>query len=352
MLWLLSFCLSGAAAAFDHAEVARQTLENHIRPGYRRLAETASALQLKTTELCRAPSIPAFAETKKVFVDTVLAWSRIEHIRFGPVRDENRLERMAFWPDPKGIGRKQIAKAIDSKNATVQTAQALAVKSTALQGLTALEWVLYGTAAEALTASGENGAFRCTYALAIAENISAMSRDIDSAWRAPEGFPKLFLSPGEDNPAYLQPSEVTHDLVQAYATGLRTARDLKLAGPLGFRKGRAVPEPAAYAKSGLDRAVITANIEGVRDLFVGGGLAAQLAAENEGMDKSVLTELDLAAKTLQGLRVPLAEAAKNANLKGKLAVAGFQLKNAIVTGGGQLSTIAGLSLGFNALDGD
>lgn len=340
------------AAAFDHAKVARLALENHIRPAYGRLAEAAAALEGKTQELCRAHSAASFDEAKKTFAAAVLAWSRIEHLRFGPVTEANRQDRFAFWPDPKGIGRRQVARALNAKDATVANPETLARKSAALQGLTALEYVLYGPGSEALSSDNPDREFRCGYALAIGRNVAGMARDIDAGWRAEGGFARLFLTPGADNAVYAKPEEVTQDLVQAYGTGLQSARELKFVAPLGFRKVGAAPEPAAYARSGLDRAVLIGNIEGVRDLFTQSGLAAELAAVNQGADRSILTELDLATARLAALKTPFAQAANDPQLKLKLAVVGFQLKNALETGGGQLSAAAGLSLGFNALDGD
>ena len=44
------------------------------------------------------------------------AWSYAEIIRFGPITENNRLERMLFWPDRKGIGLKQVQAALAGKD--------------------------------------------------------------------------------------------------------------------------------------------------------------------------------------------------------------------------------------------
>ena len=97
--------------------------------------------------LCAAPSQQALDAARQSFGETVDAWSAIEIIRFGPVTEENRLERMLFWPDRKGTGLKQVQAALAAKDATATDAGSLASKSVAMQGLGALEFVLFGTGA-------------------------------------------------------------------------------------------------------------------------------------------------------------------------------------------------------------
>jgi predicted lipoprotein len=73
---------------------------------------------------------------------------RRRDIRFGPVTEENRLERILFWPDRKGIGLKQVQAAIAGEDATAADPQTLPGKSVAMQGLGALEFVLFGTGSD------------------------------------------------------------------------------------------------------------------------------------------------------------------------------------------------------------
>ena len=66
----------------------------------------------------------------------------------------------------------------------------------------------------------------------------------------------------------------------------------------------------------------------------------------------MLNEFDLALKIINGVQVPLDEVANTPKLKEQVAVIGFALKNAYVTGVARMKAAADLSLGFNALDGD
>ena len=347
---LALLCLAGMAPdamAFDHAGVARNAVEQHIRPGYKRLAQATAGLDEKLKAFCADQREASLAAAKQAYADAVTAWGRIEHLRFGPIMEEHRHERIVFWPDPKGIGARQVSRAMSKNDPTLISPEALAQISVALQGLTALEQVLYGGGG----LLGQKSGFRCQYAMAIGANLAGIAARIDAAWASPDGYARLMLNPGADNSVYLQPSEVTQELVMAYATGLMSVRNLKIGAPLGLVRSSKV-SGAAFAASGLDRALIAANLGGIRELFKSSGLAAEISVEDRGTGQALLNEFDIVLRIINGLKVPLDELVKTPKLKEGVAVIGFALKNAYETGAARMKAAANLSLGFNALDGD
>ncbi len=231
--------------AFDHAGVARNAVEQHIRPGYKRLADATAALNESLKAFCADQQEASLAAAKQAYADAVTAWGRIEHLRFGPIMEDHRYERIVFWPDPKGIGSTQVSRAMSKNDPTLISPESLGKKSVALQGLTALEQVLYGRTG----LLGQKTGFRCQYAMAIGANLAAIAAAVDSAWNAPDGYCRLMLNPGADNPVYMQPGEVTQELVMAYATGLLSVRNLKIGAPLGLVQSSKVSS-AAFAASG------------------------------------------------------------------------------------------------------
>jgi predicted lipoprotein len=347
---LVALCLTGAAPgamAFDHEGVARKAVELHIRPGYKRLAEATAALDEKLKAFCADQLEASLATAKQAYADAVTAWGRVEHLRFGPIMEEHRYERIVFWPDPKGIGASQVSRTMSKNDPTLLSPETLAKKSVALQGLTALEQVMYGR----IGLFGQKSGFRCQYAMAISANLASIAAQVHTAWASPDGYGRLMLNPGADNPPYLQPSEVTQELVMAYTTGLLSVRNLKIGAPLGLVQSSKVSS-AAFATSGLDRAVIAANLEGIRELFKVSGLEAEISIEDKGTGQALLNEFDIALKIITGLNVSLDEVAKTPKLKEEVAVIGFALKNAYETGAARMKAAANLSLGFNSLDGD
>src|SRR5690606_30767337 len=102
---------------------------------------------------------------------------------------------------------------------------ALAAKSVAVQGLTALEFVLYGTGAEELTAA--KGSFRCRYGLAVAGNLDGMAGEIAAGWDDAGGFAATWTSPGPSTRLYRDDAEMLGALVDQLVYGIDLVRDVR-----------------------------------------------------------------------------------------------------------------------------
>ena len=341
-----------AHAEADHGQVASDAAGKVIRPGYHDLAVATASLRSKVDALCAAPSEGGLDEAKEGFAATVAAWSKVEILRFGPVNRDHRYERLFFWPDPKGIGLRQVQRALIKKDETVTAEKTLAEKSVALQGLPALEYLLYGKGAETMTSEGEAGAFRCRFAAAIAANMATISTDLEEAWGPDAPFTKAFLDPGPNDPLYRAPKDVTLELSKAFSAGIELVRDQKLGKPLGDNAEHARPRLAAFWRSSLTFPNMVGNLEGVQALFVEGGFAEIVAAESPGVEKSILFDLERVTKSLGAERVTIAEAVREPAQRNKLEALRVALKSARDTAAALIAQGAGLSFGFNAMDGD
>lgn len=95
-LSLAALCASAVPvhADADHAAIAKATLEQFIRPGYAHFTESTEALSQSVSALCAKPA--ALKDTQKAFAATVEAWSVVEVIRFGPVAQEQRYDRIFY----------------------------------------------------------------------------------------------------------------------------------------------------------------------------------------------------------------------------------------------------------------
>jgi len=351
--------------AVDQAAIARDALVEVIRPGYADFTKAAGALQAQFETLCQQPSAAALDDAKSAFVATVAAWSRVEILRFGPVTERHRYERLFYWPDPKGIGLKQVQDTLAQQDQSATLPDELAAKSVALQGLPALEYLLYGEGADNLAkerkvvGSGETplevdteGPFRCAFALAVATNIDRIAKSLTEDWREGSAYEKAFLGPAPDDPIYHTPKEVTLDLFKSFTAGIELVRDQKLGKPLGASAAEAKPKLAAFWRSGLSFSNAAGNLEGVRTLFARGGFARVVAGESPGVEDSILFDLGHAIDVLHGIDLPMADVADNDDLRAKIEALRVALKSAAQTAGDLISRGAGLAFGFNAMDGD
>jgi uncharacterized protein len=349
---VICLALLPARAEADHAAIAREALQHVIRPGYAALAKAARRLKIQTESLCDEPSTPALEAAKEAFVATVGAWSQVEILRFGPIIQDHRYERLFYWPDAKSIGLRQVQQALAKRDATVTDPARLAAKSVALQGLPALEYLFYGDDADQLADGDSSATFRCHFAASVAANIDAIATAVESDWGEDAAFTNSFLEPGSDSPNYRAPKEVTLELFKALTSGIELVRDQKIARPLAGTAHEAKPKLAAFWRSGLTFANMAGNLEGVRTLFALGGFAEVVAQESAGVEKSILFDLDHSISVLRGIEAPADQVFRDPASRSKLQAVRVALKSARDTVGDMIARGAGLSFGFNAMDGD
>jgi len=343
--------------------IARAALTEMIRPGYAALGEAMSALSGKVDTLCKQASDVALKEARNAFATTVDAWSKVEIFRFGPINEDHRFDRLFYWPDPKSIGLKQVQDALAHQAATLP--YELSKKSVALQGLPALEYLLYGDGADALAKGHQavdgtqslpqiedEASFRCSFANSVATNVDRIAKNMIEGWCEGSAYEKAFLTPSAGDSAYHAPKEVTLELYKAFATGIELVRDQKLAKALGSSPSVARPKLAPFWRSGLTFPNMIGNLDGVRLLFAKGGFAQVVKLDSPGVENSILFDLDHAIDVLEGINQASAEAVTNEDTRAKFEALRVGLKSASATAGDIIARSAGRSFGFNAMDGD
>ncbi|MFN3744457.1 MAG: imelysin family protein [Hyphomicrobiaceae bacterium] len=354
--WSVSGWAVGAqeAAAFDHVGLATQALEKHIRPGYAALVSAAEALTKALDGYC-ARRIPEQQRgMERAFDGLVTAWGRIEHIRFGPVTEANRLERIFFWPDRRGLGARQIVQTLRARDLDALDPTKLAEKRVAIQGLAALEIALFDTPPK----EPEARDYRCAYAKAISANIANVSVAVLAEWTVPDRYVRHWLNPGAGNPYFLKPSETTLALAKALDNGLERVRDEWIAGPLGFGPQRRRLTPV-LSKSARTLKYIQAGLDGLYDLYATAGMHKAIA-DTSGAHPGVTVPLN--AKLVEREIATARNQIRRLVRQGKpfdpdammqpLVAIGFPLKNAREQAVALLGLTAGVSIGFNASDGD
>lgn len=337
------------APAFDHAGLARQALEMHIRPGYAALVASAQALAKALDGHCARRRV-----VDRAFDGLVTAWGRIEHIRFGPVTVDNRLERLFFWPDRRGLGARQVAATLRARDAAALDPVALAEKRVAIQGLGALETALFGVPPK----GAEDRAYRCAYAKAIATNITHLARAVLAEWTEPDRYARDWLNPGPANKHFLKPAETTLALAKALDNGLERVRDEWIAAPLGLGPQRRRLTPV-LSTSKRTLKFFEAGLDGLDRLYTTAGMQQAIvdtAKAHPGVTvplnaKLVRSEIESARNQLRRLVRQGKPFDADAMMQPLVAV-GYPLKNARMQLAALLGLTAGVSMGFNATDGD
>ena len=340
-------------------DIVENFIVRFIQPVYSQLAQQAAMLEHSVVEHCSAPVQEKLEIVRNTFGNTAIAWAWAESVRFGPVTEKNRFERILFWPDPKAIGIRQVARLLrKSTNGkpddTVLTLASLTRKSVALQGLGTLEYLLYSGAGDRLQAGHPQHAYNCKYALAIAANLAAITRDIADEWqdKSPNSHASLLTHPGELNPLYRNEKEALVQVYKILDQGLQVVADLKLKKTLRNSLVKSRPKRAPFWRSDLSLPSLAAHLEALRSYFVASGLDTLLEGNESGMRASLLFDFTTAINTAKGIKLPITQAMKDAESYQKLKFLHVTVANLRASLSRQVTEAAGLPLSFNNLDGD
>ncbi|WP_193334904.1 imelysin family protein [Devosia beringensis] len=347
---MLAFAGAASAQETTPGEVLHAAVVDVIRPNMLRLDAGARGLDSAMTALCAVPSQDGVAIAAQQFKQVVGAYGRIDFLRIGPLMEDNRADRLLFWPDRRGIGLKQVQAILAEEDATATDLAGLRAKSVAVQGLGALEFVLFGTGAESLTDA--TGAFRCAYGQAIAGNIAGMAKEMVAGWYVPGGIADHLQSPQPDYADYRSETEAMEALVGLVSHGLEGLRDKHLLPFMASDGGPAKPKLAAFWRAGMTMAFVRANVDGMAELVARSGMARAVGEANRGLDNSIQFEFRNAVRALDLVTLPVEAAVADDKQAAALSYLVLVTGSLQAMVGEQLPTALGLSVGFSSLDGD
>ncbi|RRI06318.1 peptidase M75, Imelysin [Mesorhizobium tamadayense] len=339
-----------ATAAVKASDVILRAIGGFVRPAYASLDDHAVSLTKAMDQLCNVPSRQNLDAARANFSATVEAWSVAEIIAFGPVKENNRLERMLYWPDRKSIGLRQVQATLAAKDASATDPAQLARKSVAMQGLGALEYVLFGDGAEAL--AGKDEPYRCAYGAAVAGNIEAIAGEVRDAWEKPDGFASLWANPGPKNPLYRDGTEAVTELVGVFINELDMIRDARLKGFLGAKPDADKPKQAIYWRSQNTTNSLAGNLSGIDRLFQASKLGDALPADARWMAQSIHIQLTNGVATARSVPGPIDKALADPALRDKLDHFARITSSLSTLIGTRMTAEFGLTAGFSSLDGD
>ncbi len=331
---------AGLGATLTHA---------YIAPAMQNFQQAATSTGQALQEACGADQAGPSDQVADAFQNLVAAWSGIEFLRFGPLVENNRFERIYFWPDTRGITTRQAQKLLAQDVGDIPDANALKTHSVALQGLPALEYVLYRDNGLLSGAQAANQATACAYAIAIAGNLAALGSELVTAWTPQGDYASLFSNPSADNPLYRTPQEVASEVVKALSTGLQFQTDVKLGPALGTDADHAQARKAPFWRSGLTAHSIEHATQGMLAFYKAGGYAFD---EAEWIDQNIQGELHRAIAQLSSVSGVPDELFTQPETHQQLVLAKLLLANTKNLIDQDMAPALGVAIGFNALDGD
>ncbi|MEM5471508.1 imelysin family protein [Hoeflea sp. AS60] len=358
LICLVALVASAGAALADQdttrppiGPVLERMLVDYIRPGYAAVNVAASDLTAAVTALCSAPSDENLQASRSAFRAAVDGWARIEWLRLGPVMSDNRLERILFFPDRKGTGRKQVQAAIASKDESVTEVSTLAGQSVAMQGLGALEFILFGSGSDALAKS--EASHRCAFAKAASSNLVDLSDEIIAGWQDDADLVPVFLKPGPENPLFRTDQEALNLLLGQMIHGLDAIRDTRVSAFLDQENpDHDRPKSALFWRSDMTLPSISANLEGLEALFNESGIEVVSKDSAPRLADTIRFEFRQATDTAKSLEAPVSDLLGNAETREKLVYLDYAIKIIVGRLDEEFAQAGGLAVGFSFGDGD
>lgn len=339
-----------AASAVPTKDLISAAITDFIRPGFAALATETGALKTDVAALCATPDDAALATSRDQFKAVVKSYSRVEFVHIGPLGVGDRLERMLFWPDRKGIALRQVQQALAANDETAAKPETLAVKSIAMQGLGALEYLLFGTDSEQLATS--DGAHRCSYAQSIATLLADLTATMSAEWNDPAGVTEALLNPKANAADYRTETEVLEKLAATLVHGTETIRDQRVLPILGASTGEPKPKSALFWRSDMTAPSLASNFQGLSDFFAAAGFPAAMGPDNAWVVTGTDFEFANARRAAGLITSPMEEAVADPKQLKALEYLVIVTKSLDTLVGENLAAALGLSVGFSALDGD
>lgn len=330
-----------------YREITSLGIEAHTLPRFAKFANAALDLKTQVSLQCETNGPVNAPKALESFERTALAWSGIHHLRWGPAQVDYRHERMAFGADPANYVARQLSKLILKTDADVLDYKKLEKKSVAIQGLTALELLLFSQ-----QPSADYADYHCALTKSVASNISAMASDMHTEWLAPDGYQSVLLDPNESDLFVRNDREAAMQFFKPWAGGLRFMIDVELKDPMQNELHNARPKHAPYWRAGFSNASILTKLQAFEELYSIIGFADVAKRQKNKLHKEISSSFPSARAYLQKLTLPLGEAVKSRQEREHISKAIRildELWNLVVY---EFAEHFNFTIGFNEFDGD
>lgn len=279
VLMMLSapFSISAQEATAQHAVVVQQLVEDVYQPRHRHFRQATQRFLEVAKRSCKERSDDSVFELRDQFASLLVAYSGIELYKIGPLLEDNRQNRLFFWPDKHRVVERRLSVLLADSDSTTINGYKLSGKSVALQGLPAVERLLFGKDARKNFAA-DSPTPDCQIVTAIAQNMHSMAIAIDNGWNARSELVESMLVRIANSRYFRTEDEVLSSILTQILEGIDVVRNQKIA-PLAADEVHVEKAPLWLSKQTMP--MIKSNVDSLRALVIDTGLAAIAGLEDE-----------------------------------------------------------------------
>ncbi len=347
---VLALMVGCGEAQASEADVLISLTDEVILPGYKAAASELDEMRQTLETLCAAPSESALAEAREAWREARVTWSYTAAWGFGPLMDRRSLRQIDWFP----VEPERIESMLAERPATIDE-DVRNVLSSTQRGLGAIEYLLFDDAA--LARLSDQASPRCGYLTALgrvaSSELGAVLQEWDVARDTRPPY-KDFLT-GRSSSSMLTSAAVA-EVVRTQVFLARAIMDMKLGVVLGIRGDAS--DPAAYSDGPGENALeeIRAELQGMRDVYVGAGLDGSLGVSHlvaplsSDADERMRGHFDAVLAALDAVEGSLGAAARDHPAQVQAVFdAMAELRRAINT---EVVSLLGVAVGFSDTDGD
>lgn len=351
-VWPLQAAAQVENKDIDYAGLNAAVVDNYVLPRYATFAERTAVLEKSLREACVDDRLEA-EESTAAYEAAMDAWMDVQHLRFGPAMLFLRYDRLAFWPDKRGMVRRHLAQMLSERNPQALEPETFANGSVAVQGFPALERLMFDSD-DSVWASP----FGCQLAVAIGRNVHSIAAGLLADWRDGDmPYAEVVKTAAGGNETYFDAKEASLEFAKALRGALLLVEDYKLGRPLGDDPDSARTTRAESWRSARSLRNILHNVKAAQALYRDTG-ATSFSTLLRGQPRGA--ELDTAIAGALNRLVAAAAAQPDSLVAALETPGGWQQLDALRKETGQLmellsgplSQVLDLPIGFNSYDGD
>lgn len=320
-----------------------------ILPAFDNLVTVTTAFA-KTAEAFGAkPDAAGLDAVKQGFNETSDAWAAAQQFRIGALAQEQRTERFAYWPERRNVVEKQYLALLAGKGKDGLAAAQFANASVAIQGLPALERILYGEDKGQDLLKGASAARRQVIVVAIAHNLQSIATDARAAWQ------DLLKDPAKAASSFAaSPAEGTAQSYTNLLTITQIVAEQKIGAPLGGADAAsAKPKAAEQWRSGRSMRNIVVNLQTAKNsVLAPGGYGDLLAADQAALKADVAKAFDDAIAAANTVGDDFTTDITHQDHRKPVTALLVKINHLRDLLRQQMPPALGVTLGFNELDGD
>jgi len=327
-----------ANAESDYKRINTALVEEVLIPAYSRLSQETEHQERLWTNLCAGTNVIKVDAVRRAFHQTSDAWAAVFNWDVGPMTLLLRRDRFYHWPERRNAIDKGLTKLLSAQDQRKLEPSVFAGASVAVQGLPALERLLYGPS------DVTQDDWACRVGQAIVRNLNAIAQGAVNEWRD-DVFG--FIQRGEPHPIYFgDPRETSNSFFTGLLTGYAIIKDQKLLPVLGESAQKAKPNLTEGRRSGRFLRNLRLNMEGlfrVDQVFathLPPDAAVTLAADKEDLLRSL--------EQLEPLETSVYDPVQRDRYAGVIRNLTSYRASIIQL----FTTHLGVKVGFNSLDGD